>query len=349
MNDSDKKTILKLEHQVAKIFEWRRGFNYIYLIKIGLDLGIFKFLADTPYCNPQKIAKSLSLYAPYVDVWCKTAFAAGILETIDCEHYCLGDHYQEILANESHPSFLGGYVKLGTDFAAKDFEFCIEAFKTGSKIPFQNRSQAFAETVGVAISGLHSLVTHKIIPNLPGQKVKLLKGCKILDVGCGTGKLVFRLAEVWKDAEISGVDIDPTGLKVAKEQRAKLELEDKINLVEGRVRDVGDKESFDVITMIEVLHEISPEARQSVIDDCYSLLRSGGWLVIIDETYPSEPAEYRQPEYQFPIQTAFEELTWGNTLPTKQEQEKLLSDFGLKNVDRKLLGEGFTLLSVRKD
>ena len=38
------------------------------------------------------------------------------------------------------------------------------------------------------------------------------------------------------------------------------------------------------------------------------VLKPGGWLLIVDETYPSSLEEARRPEFQFPLQTGFEEL-----------------------------------------
>lgn len=78
-------------------------------------------------------------------------------------------------------------------------------------------------------------------------------------------------------------------------------------------------------------------------------LRTGGWLVIVDETYPSTLAETRQPEFRFPLQTGLEELMWGNVIPTREEQERLLRAAGLSGrIERSLMGEGFTLLATQK-
>jgi hypothetical protein len=47
--------------------------------------------------------------------------------------------------------------------------------------------------------------------------------------------------------------------------------------------------------------------------------------------------------------TGFEELLWGNVIPTREEQEKLLRDAGLTGeLQRSLIGEGFTVLAARK-
>ena len=94
--------------------------------------------------------------------------------------------------------------------------------------------------------------------------------------------------------------------------------------------------------------EIAPAIRQQVIDACHRALRPGGWLLVVDETYPSTLAELRQREFLFPVQTGFEELTWGNVLPTRAEQESLLRSAGFSGeIGRSVIGEGFTVLNVQ--
>lgn len=41
--------------------------------------------------------------------------------------------------------------------------------------------------------------------------------CKILDVGCGTGVVGFDLLDLIPSAELVGIDIEPSILRVAKE------------------------------------------------------------------------------------------------------------------------------------
>ncbi len=337
------------DQQVAKIFEWRRGFNIVHLINIGLELGLFKYIEKNPNSSPATIAKSLSLHTPYIDIWCKTAFAVEILNSDDCEHYQLGEHFDLLLARDSHPRYLGGYIQLGANFAAHDFKYSIDAFKSGDVSPFQNRSEGFADTIGEAISGLHKLTSKKLLPELPNMEVKLKNSSKILDIGCGTGRLVFQIATDWPTTTVFGVDIDSTGIQIARMRLKELGLEERVELVLGEIGKAGDASSFDVITLVEVLHEISPPGRQKAIKDCYKLLKPGGWILIVDETYPSQPHEYRMAEYQFPIQTAFEELTWGNVIPTKEIQESLLRNAGFTGeIFRRIIGEGFTILETQK-
>jgi SAM-dependent methyltransferase len=255
----------------------------------------------------------------------------------------------EIIANPSHPRYLGGYVQLGTQFATDDYRLAPEAFRTGATSPFQGRSQAFAEVVAQAIAGMNVMVARKILPGLPGVAEKLNGGGALLEVGCGTGNLQLQIAKAFPSARCTGVDIDPTGLAAAREAVGRAGLADRVSIVEGDVASAVPREAFDVVIMVEVLHEISPALRPSVVRGCAGALRPGGWMVVVDETYPSSLSEARQPEFLFPVQTGLEELMWGNVVPTREEQERLLRDAGFAGrIDRSLMGAGFTLLATQK-
>ncbi len=108
------------ESQVAKIFEWRRGFNAMHLIDIGVQLGLFKAFADTPGGTPGQVAAALGLHAPYVETWCTTAYSFGLLEGEEDRTFRLAPFIDEVLVSPGHPRYLGGFVRLGTEFATED-------------------------------------------------------------------------------------------------------------------------------------------------------------------------------------------------------------------------------------
>jgi SAM-dependent methyltransferase len=253
------------------------------------------------------------------------------------------------LGEPTHPRYLGGYVRLGTEFAAEDHRYCLEAFRTGATEPFQGRSDVFADVVAESTAGLQVLSARKLLPELPNLKERLDAGGTILEVGCGTGQHLVQLSSAFPRARCVGIDIDPTSMKAARVAVENAGVTERVNLIEGDVATAVEEGSVDAVVMIEVLHEIAPELRHDVITACYGALACEGWLMIIDETYPSTLAESRKVEFLFPVQTGFEELTWGNVVPTRDEQESLLRGAGFTSeIGRSIVGEGFTVLTAQK-
>lgn len=335
------------DSQVARVFEWRRGFNTIYLIHVGVQLGLFKALADTPGSTGAQLAAKLGLQAPYVERWCMTAYGMELLDA-QGDGYKLAPHFDVILASPSHPRYLGGYVQLGTDVAARDFMQCLEAFKTGKYVPFQGRGDAFNLAIASSTWGLQVLTAKKLLPGLEGLTDRLGKGGAVLEVGCGTGNLLVQIAKSFPSARVLGVDIDTESIATARKRIADAGLGERAEAKQGTLADVP-AQSVDAAVMVEVLHEIGQDIRPAVVKDAARALKPGGWMLIVDETYPSNLDEARKPEFKFPLHTGFEELLWGNVIPTREEQETLLRDAGLTGpIERTLIGEGFTVLATRK-
>jgi SAM-dependent methyltransferase len=348
-SNAGKTTALSAVAQVSRIFAWRRGFNAMHLIDLGSRLGLFRAFAETPGASAADVARRLGLHAPYVATWCLTACSFELLDAEQDGGYRLAPHIDGILANPAHPRYLGGYVQLGTQFATEDYRLAVDAFRSGETAPFQGRSEDFAKVVAQAIAGVNAMVARKILPGLPGVAEALNAGGALLEVGCGTGNLQIQIARVFPGARCTGVEIDPTGIAVAREAVRQAGLAGRVTLIEGDIATAVPEAAFDVVVMVEVLHEIAPEIRPAVVRGCARALRPGGWLAIVDETYPSTPDEARRPEFLFPVQTGLEELMWGNVVPTREEQERLLREAGFAGaIERALIGEGFTLLSTRK-
>ena len=147
---------INADTQTEKIFAWRRGFNAMHLIDVGIEVGLFKALAAAPIgLTSAALAQQLNLNAHFVDVWCTTAYSFELLDANEASReFKLAPFIDKILATPGHPRYLGGYVKLGTEFAAEDFRRCVESFKTGKTIPFQGRGEKFATTIAEGTMGL---------------------------------------------------------------------------------------------------------------------------------------------------------------------------------------------------
>ena len=343
--------IITADTQTEKIFAWRRGFNAMHLIDVGIEVGLFKALAAAPKgLTSAALAQQFNLNAHFVNVWCITAYSFELLDADEVNRqFKLAPFIDKILASPGHPRYLGGYVKLGTEFATEDFRRCVESFKTGKTIPFQGRGDKFTNTIAEGTMGLQVMSARKILPELPGLGDKLAKGGAVLEIGCGAGNHLLLLANAFPNAHIAGVDIDADSVKVARAKLAKAGMENRVSVFEGDISLATQAGKFDAVVMIEVLHEIAPAIRAPIVNASADALAPGGYLVIIDETYPTTLTEMRQKEFLFPVQTGFEELMWGNIIPTREAQESLLRNAGFSGaISRSIIGEGFTLLTAQK-
>lgn len=80
---------------------------------------------------------------------------------------------------------------------------------------------------------------------------KVKEGQNVLDMGTGTGILPILLAAKTKAAKLIGLEIQPQSVEMARRSVALNELEDRVSITEGDIKEAGTiftPASFDVIT-----------------------------------------------------------------------------------------------------
>ena len=105
------------------------------------------------------------------------------------------------------------------------------------------------------------------------EERSLLKGKKILDVGCGGGILAEAMGQL--GGEVTGIDASPNTIGVAKAHSKSVNsgVVYKQKTIEEFITTNPD-EKFDVITCLEMLEHVPSPLR--VIQSCSSLLNDGG-------------------------------------------------------------------------
>jgi len=107
-------------------------------------------------------------------------------------------------------------------------------------------------------------------------RLPILPTDRVLDVGCGTGELLARLAAKYPEARLAGLDPVPEMLEVAKGK-----ISDKVDLRVGWANQLPwPDSSFDVVVSCNVFHYIThPVAAVREMD---RVVRPGGRVVITD-------------------------------------------------------------------
>lgn len=328
------------------IFNAVKGFQITQVVSLGLQLGLFATLReDAAGQTSDQLAGTLRLHPPYVRVWCETAYAYHLLDRDLAGRYRLLPGLDTVLLDTDHPRYLGGFVSGLFTYGADDFRRYPQAFVEGDVYPFQEHGEGFSGWVSSLTHPMQRLVVGKLLPEQFGDRLNI--GLDILDMGCGAGELIFKLAQVYPNSRLTGIDPDPHGIKIAQTNARERQLTG-LSFLHGSGENLDRESDFDLVLMFEVLHEIPVADRPAVLAACYRALRPGGSLFIVDETWPHDPALLRDPAYSFSVVIQFSELIWGNVVATATEQYRLLSEAGFIDIRRGTLGDTFTTLHALK-
>jgi ubiquinone/menaquinone biosynthesis C-methylase UbiE len=113
------------------------------------------------------------------------------------------------------------------------------------------------------------------------SEIDLPKGARAIEVGCGTGAVTRRIAELLDVSEVVGVDPSPVFLEKAREL-GKHMSRISFRQGDGQALEFQD-ESFDLVVFHTTLCHI-PDAPKA-LREAYRLLRPNGWLAAFDGDY----------------------------------------------------------------
>jgi 2-polyprenyl-3-methyl-5-hydroxy-6-metoxy-1,4-benzoquinol methylase len=136
-----------------------------------------------------------------------------------------------------------------------------------------------AEDSGQSV--LSSLESH-VLPLAPGLTDRLAKGIRVLDVGCGRGRIMNRLAALYPNSRFTGLDLSTEATDYARNEAAQAGNKN----IEFLARDLSDfhqtaePEAYDWITTFDAVHDQA--APLNVLKGIHRALKPDGLYLMQD-------------------------------------------------------------------
>ncbi|KAK9065293.1 hypothetical protein SSX86_016676 [Deinandra increscens subsp. villosa] len=124
-----------------------------------------------------------------------------------------------------------------------------------------------------------------------------LKIRDILDIGCSVGVSTRFLADKFPSAKLTGLDLSPYFLAVAKYKEKKShQRSNSFQWIHANGECTGlDSQSFDIVSVSYVLHECPATATINLVNESFRLLRPGGTFVVTDNSPKSRKLQELSP------------------------------------------------------
>lgn len=108
----------------------------------------------------------------------------------------------------------------------------------------------------------------------------------VLDIGCGTGRIALLAAGA--GAAVTGIDVSPSMLAVARNKVTAAGLSRKVELIEMGVSGMETLRAggFSVVCASLLFSELSTDEQSFALSHAWRLLKPGGRLLLIDEVRP---------------------------------------------------------------
>jgi SAM-dependent methyltransferase len=321
------------EQQARKLRGWMLGLHATHLIDIGGRLGYLDALRRAGGPVPaEALARATELDPWQTEVWCQAACTIGILDYRPGEGFGFAPHIGELLAAESPE--LATFHMLAS--IARDFPSYPRAFRTGARKPFSDHDEDFFfhQTRVAAHRGPVVVDAALAIPELARR---LDAGGALLDVGAGGGGVLLAFAERLPTLRAVGIEPLPYFATRAANAIAEAGLDDRVTVRAIPAEQIDFEAEFDLVTLVQVFHELPPESKREILRRCRRALRDGGHLLIIDRCVPGDESEIGDRRFTMSVLEQWFEVTWGNVVNTRNEIAGMLEEcgFSLASEDEK--------------
>jgi len=297
--------------EFAKLWEYSVGFYAVWLAHLGRQTGLFETLASSPM-SITELVSATRMHSSAVRAWCSAAIAYGLIIEKKGKMY-LKPGMKAILLDKRNPNYLGGQFSY---LALRSLEYgAFEGlFRSG-------KTHEMSSTIG-AIEQATDWDHYAFLGAIRRDKKLhqlLSRGCRLLDVGCGTGSLLAKMYDEYNKSSFVG--IDPSDKAVARARR--IAKNKPIKIIKQAGEAMMFENEFDIVYLGESLY--AAKDKQKVISNCLRALKNGGTIAIVEGLLPESNLQIdddrliRGMELDFALQ--------GYRFMTKKQVSKLLEKF----------------------
>lgn len=285
MSTTDNETEFDSSKAEAFAGQFLTAINYgslCLMASIGHRTGLFDAMSSLPPSTSDEIAKKANLNERYVREWLGAMVTGGVVEVDPTStRYKLPVEHSAFLtraAGADNIAILTQYIAV---IGGVEDEI-VECFKNGGGVPYEKFPRfhaVMAEDSGQSV--MSTLETH-ILPLVPSLTDQLSKGIRVLDVGCGSGRIMNRLAELYPKSEFIGMDLSTQAIENANNDAMKKGLQNIKFVVKdlSNFHETAESEGFNFITTFDAIHDQGQPL--NVLKGIYRALKTDGLYLMQD-------------------------------------------------------------------
>jgi ubiquinone/menaquinone biosynthesis C-methylase UbiE len=252
------------------------------MASIGHRTGLFDAMRDLPPSTSEEIARKANLNERYVREWLGAMVTAEVVEVDPTStRYSLPPEHAAHLTRAVGVDNIAVWTQYIPLLAGVEDEI-VECFRKGGGVAYEKFPRfhaVMAEDSGLFVM---SSLESDVLPLVPGLSDRLAQGIRVLDIGCGSGRVMNRLAALYPSSRFVGMDLSPQAVATARDEASKKGLRN-VEFVEVDLTSfdrTAEPEAFDLVTAFDAIHD---QARPlNVLKGICRALRSDGTYLMKD-------------------------------------------------------------------
>jgi 2-polyprenyl-3-methyl-5-hydroxy-6-metoxy-1,4-benzoquinol methylase len=271
----------KIKGFVDRVYGDMAGAMTVAMAYVGTKTGLFRAMAEKGPLRAAEVIAATGLHPRYVEEWLRGMAAAGYLEYDSLQQtFRLPDEHAFLLASEGTDHFMGGLFCFAPLLFAAAPKVA-DAFRTGGGVRFAD----FGADCTLALDAMNGgqyeqRLCGYWLAKLPHVVERLQAGGRVLDFGCGLGRVAMTIARAFPDCEVVALDTDTTSIQRAQAAAADAGLRSRIRFLAASAGELDKNSPFDLILACDCIHDLAnPETTLSALRQ---LLKPDGTLFIVE-------------------------------------------------------------------
>ncbi len=225
--------------------------------------------------------------------WLAAMANAGYLEYDPATHqYTLPREHAPVLSQETGPVFFGGVHEEFVGLLAP-FEQLLGHIRSGGGLGLDDYPDAMYEGIDRFTTGwFENLLIPVWLPLVPQVLRKLQDGARVVDVGCGRGRALIKLAQAFPESRFVGYDIHGPNVDRAIENVRAAGLADRITIRHADAAE-GLSGQYDLVTTFDVVHDaVNP---RGILRAIHESLQPDGTYLSLEINCSDKPEQNHGP------------------------------------------------------
>lgn len=283
-------------------------------VRLGLRLGLFDALAESPATAAELARRAGGLHERYVREWALAQAANGYVDYDPAsEQFSLSPEQAMVFHHRDSPVYLAGAFELVAAMIEAEPKV-EECFRHGKGVRWGDHAGClFCATGAFFRPGYVNNIVQAWIPALDGVEAKLRAGARVADVGCGVGFSTLLMAQAYPESDFVGYDFHEPSIDEARRHAGEHGLGDRVRFEVATAKDIAEQ-GFDLITMYDCLHDMG-DPRGCAGHMRRILAPGGSWMIV-------EPIAGDAPEQNMnPVGRLYYNASTMICVPTSLDQE----------------------------
>jgi 2-polyprenyl-3-methyl-5-hydroxy-6-metoxy-1,4-benzoquinol methylase len=227
------------------------------MLSVGHRTGLFDVLSTLPAATSVEIADRAGLNERYVREWLGAMATARVIEVDPTStRFWLAPEHAAHLTRAAAADNMAVFAQYIAVLGRVEDEI-VTCFAHGGGVPYEKYPRFHAVMAEDSSQSVLSSLEEHVLPLVPGLTERLSAGARVLDVGCGSGRIANRLAGLYPKSQFVGMDLSAEAIDAARREATRSGLAN-VEFVAHDLSDfdqVAEPAAFDVVTSFDAIHD----------------------------------------------------------------------------------------------